>query len=104
MNTHPKLLLTVRFKTSLPQDELEVRYKKRMPQFREIPGLLQKYYFHDPANDEWGGVYLWESGEHLEAYKNSELRKSIAEAFQVVGTPRIEVIKVVDVLKPEVRL
>ena len=98
---HPKLLLTVRFKTSLPQDELEARYKKRMPLFREVPGLLQKYYYHDPANDEWGGVYLWESGAHLEAYKNSDLRKSIAEAYQIVGTPRIEVIKVVDVLNQD---
>ncbi len=99
-DTPPGVLLIVRFKTSLAPDELKRRYKERLPKFQALPGLLQKYYFHDPASDEWGGVYLWDSQESLEAYKESELRKSIPETYQIVGTPRVEAITVIDTLRP----
>jgi len=98
---HPGILLIVRFKTSLSVEELKKRYTERMPQFRALPGLLQKYYVHDPISQEWGGVYLWDSQESLEQYKASDLRKSIPETYQIIGTPRIEVCEVIDVLRPE---
>jgi hypothetical protein len=72
-----------------------------MPQFRALPGLLQKYYVHDPATGEWGGVYLWDSQESLEQYKASDLRKSIPETYEIIGTPRVEVCGVIEPLRPE---
>ena len=100
-SAHPGVLLIVKFKSSLTVDELERRYKERLPEFRALPGLLQKYYLHDPSSDEWGGLYLWDSHESLEAYKASDLCKSIPEAYQIVGTPRIETVTVFDVLRSE---
>ena len=100
-NEHTGVLMIVRFKTSLPPEELERRYKERLPQFRALPGLLQKYYLHGPSSDEWGGVYLWDSREALDRYMASDLRKSIAETYQVVGTPRMETTDVIDTLRPD---
>jgi hypothetical protein len=97
---HPKVLLIVRFKSSLPPDELERRYKKRLPEFRALPGLIQKYYLYDPLSDEWGGLYLWDSQESLDEYMASDLRKSIPETYQIVESPRLETITVVETLRP----
>jgi heme-degrading monooxygenase HmoA len=99
--THTGVLLTVRFKSSLAPDELEKRYKERLPDFRALPGLLQKYYLHDPSSNEWGGFYFWDSQESLDEYMESDLRKSIPEVYQIVGTPRIEKTNVIDILRPE---
>jgi len=99
-STHPGILLMVRFKSSLDPAELERRYKERLPEFQALPGLLQKYYLHDPSTDEWGGLYLWDSQESLDEYLASDLRKSIPEVYQIVGAPRIDTITVIEPLRP----
>jgi heme-degrading monooxygenase HmoA len=99
-NEHPGVLLIVRFKTSLTPDELERRYKERIPDYRALPGLIQKYYLHDPSSDEWGGLYLWDSQESLDEFMESDLRKSIPETYQFVGAPRIETVNVIEPLRP----
>jgi heme-degrading monooxygenase HmoA len=96
---HPGVLLFVRFKSALAPAELERRYRERMSEFQELPGLLQKYYVYDKASGEWGGVYLWDSQAALESYMASDLRRSISEAYEVVGTPRVEAVGVIDVLR-----
>ena len=100
-NTHPGVLLIVRFKSSLTPEELERRYKERLPEFQALPGLVQKYYLYDPSSDEWGGLYLWDSQSSLDHYLASDLRKSIPETYEIVGAPRIETSNVIDILRPE---
>ena len=99
--TTPALILTVRFRSRLPFDEIMALAEERAAEFAALDGLLQKYYVHDPATDEVGGVYHWANAEALEAYSQSPLRASIAEAYQVEGVPRLEVQRVVKVLRPE---
>lgn len=98
---HPGVLVTVRFKSSLNPDEVKKRYEDRLPEFRAVPGILQKYYIYDPANEEWGGFYLFDSQASVDAYLSSDLRRSIADAYQIVGSPRLETADVVGVLRPE---
>ena len=100
-STHPEVLLVVTFKSSLPPDELEKRYQGRIPEYRKVPGLLQKYYLHDPSSGEWGGFYLWDSQASLDAFMTSDLRRSIPDVYQIVGTPRVDTHHVVEVLRPE---
>ncbi|MCB9556233.1 MAG: YdhR family protein [Deltaproteobacteria bacterium] len=100
MGKSSQLLLFVRFKSSLSTEELTRRCKERLPSFRALDGLLQKYYVHDPQSGEWGGVYIWESQAALEAYRGSELCHSIADAYQVIGAPRIEVCMIAEYLRP----
>jgi hypothetical protein len=70
-----------------------------MPKFRDIPGLVQKYYSHDESTGELAGIYLWESRAALDAYLESDLRKTIASAYELTEPPQIESFSIVDVLK-----
>jgi len=97
----PAQTLLVRFKSTLPLDEVMKVIEERAPEFRALAGLQQKYYLHDEASGEYAGLYLWESPEALDAYRESELRASIAHAYQVEGEPRIEVYRVIKTLRDD---
>jgi heme-degrading monooxygenase HmoA len=99
-NAQPTIMLIVRgLKSDLPHDEFERRYKERMPHFREVPGLAQKYYAYDESTAEWAGIYLWDSEEALSAFLESDLRKTIPSAYELTEPPRIERFPIVDVLR-----
>ncbi len=99
-SVRPTIMLIVRgLKSDLPYEELERRYKERMPQFREVPGLVQKYYSVDESTGEWAGIYLWDSEESLAAYLESDLRRTIPSAYELTEPPRVERFPIVDVLR-----
>lgn len=93
----PELVLLVRFKSALSLDEIKQVLVDRAPEFRALEGLQQKYYLQDPGSGEVAGLYIWNTRGDLDEFVQSELRASIAAAYQVVGEPRIEVY---DVLMP----
>lgn len=93
----PSLILLVKFKSPLSLEEVEKVVDSRIEEFRVLKGLQQKYYLQEPATQEYAGLYLWESKEDFEAYRGSELRATIAKAYQTEGEPRIELFSV---LKP----
>ncbi len=97
----PALALLVRFRSPLSLDEVTRVVEERAPEFRAQAGLQQKYYLQDSTTGEYGGLYLWETPEALAAYRDSELRASIAQAYQVEGEPRIEVFNMLKVLRDE---
>jgi len=97
--TQPTLVLMVKFKTPLTLEEVMQVAASRIDEFRALPGLLQKYYLHDPVTDEMAGLYLWESREAFDEFRDSELRASIAAAYRAEGEPRIEVMNVVETLR-----
>ena len=51
-----KLLLIVRLKTSLTEDEMLKIAHEREPEFAAIPGIIQKYYIKTGHPGEFGGV------------------------------------------------
>ena len=51
----------VRLKSELTEEELLKTAKQREPQFKAIPGLIQKYYIKSGTDGEYGGVYIWDS-------------------------------------------
>jgi heme-degrading monooxygenase HmoA len=95
--SNPSLILLVKFKSPLSLEEVEKVVDSRIEEFRALKGLQQKYYLQDLATQEYAGLYLWESKEAFEAYRDSELRATIAKAYQTEGEPRIELF---NVLKP----
>lgn len=97
--TSPALVLLVKFKSSLSFDEVQKVVDERIDDFRALMGLQQKYYVQDPATGEVGGLYIWESQDDFLEYRDSELRASIAEAYQTEGEPQIQVLSVFKTLR-----
>lgn len=100
IDSRPAIMLIVGgLKSKLSREEFERRYKERLPQFRNLKGLIQKYYSYDESNGEWAGIYLWDSEKSLAEYLESDLRKSISAAYELTGPPRLERFQIVDVLR-----
>ena len=85
----------VSFRSGLPDEEVLEMYKSRVPQYRKLKGLLQKYYLRFPETGEHGAVYLWESDAALRDFKESELGRTIASAYKIQGTADIRMGEVV---------
>jgi heme-degrading monooxygenase HmoA len=91
--------MRVRFKSDLTFDQVNEIVEKRAPEFEALTGLQQKYYLQDVVSGEYAGLYVWESPEALDEFRKSELRATIAKAYQAQGEPDIEVYKVFKVLR-----
>ena len=94
-------ILLVKFHSSLPDDEVRRNLHERLPLFRAVPGLIQKYYAVESASGDYVGVYLFESEQALLAYRSSDLAKSIPPVYQAVAPPRVEILELLYPLRPE---
>jgi len=81
----------VKLKSSLTEEELLAVAHERAPQFRAIPGLVQKYYLRLQGPGEYAGVYLWDSPESLAEFRRGDLATSIPAAYRLVEPPEVEV-------------
>lgn len=96
---HPKVVLFVRFKTALSLEEVSRIAEERASEFRALHGLQQKHYLYNEETQEYAGLYLWKSAEALAEFRDSELRASIAQAYQVQGKPSVDVYRVAKTLR-----
>jgi len=72
----------VRITTRLAQAEVRQIMEERAPRFREVPGLLQKYYGYEPTSGAFCGCYLFDSEESRQAFRHSEIARTIPAAYQ----------------------
>lgn len=77
-------MITAIVRFTLPQgtslDAAQAMFEKSAPNYREVPGLVRKYYlFGDDRTG--GGVYLWESRAAAERMYSEAWKKSIAERY-----------------------
>jgi heme-degrading monooxygenase HmoA len=95
------ILQMVKFRSGLSDEAVRRVMEERAPQFRALPGLLQKWYVREPATGEFSGVYLWDSEDSLRAFRASDLAGTIAAAYEVAGPPRIETFEVLFSLRAQ---
>lgn len=95
------IVLFVRVKSDVESDELDRRLLERKPRFLEVPGLIQKIYGRDPATGDVCGIYFFESREALAAFRETELAKTIPDAYEATDVRR-EVFEVLYPLRPDV--
>ncbi|MCB1501283.1 MAG: hypothetical protein KDK07_16115 [Bauldia sp.] len=81
----------VQFESKLPEDKLLAAAERRMPDYRAIPSLVQKYYLKLSAPNHYGGLLFWDTPAAMAAFRNSELAKTVSDVYQTVGAPRVDI-------------
>ena len=71
-----------RITTQLTHEEVRQIMEERAPRFREVPGLLQKYYGYEPTSEAFCGCYIFDSEESRQAFRQSELARTIPGAYE----------------------
>lgn len=87
-------MLLVKFHSGHDDTTVMRLLDERLPQFRAVPGLVQKYYAREPSTGDYVGCYLFESEQALLDYRASALAKSIPPTYAIDGSPRIEILEV----------
>lgn len=95
------ILQIIKLKSNLPEEELLNKARERAPQFKAIPGLIQKYYVKTGQPGQYGGIYVWDSPDSLQSFRESDLAKSIPEAYELVEAPNIEIMDILFQLRNE---
>lgn len=88
------ILQIIRLKSNLPEDEILSKAREREAQFKAIPGLQQKYYVRMGEPGQYGGIYVWDSPESLQAFRASDLAATIPAAYEITETPNIETLDI----------
>ena len=89
-------ILFVRIKSDLSPEELERRLLERRPRFREVPGLVQKFYGRDESTGDVCGIYFFKDQKALSDFRETELAKTIPTAYEATDIRR----EVYEVLYP----
>ncbi|MBI3650941.1 MAG: YdhR family protein [Acidobacteria bacterium] len=95
------MIQLTKYRSGLTDEEVQRTMKERAPRFREVAGLLQKYYFKDEKTGEYGAVYVWESAAAMLAFRQTDLAQSMNAAYKIVGDKRVEIFDVTMVLRDE---
>lgn len=94
MASQRKEVLFIPYKSALPTEKVLKLFEKRSDKYRGVHGLLQKLYVHDEPTGHVGGIYIFDSKESLEAFRNSDLAKGIGDAYGFTEPPTRRVFRV----------
>lgn len=84
-------VLLVKFKSTYNPVELKSICQEDLKIFRNVPGLVQKYYLTEESTGAISGVYLFESKNARTAFWNSDLAGNIPARYgMIVETLRVE--------------
>ena len=74
-------LVQFRLPESLSLDKAREVFSSTAPKYREVQGLIRKYYLLSENGKRAGGVYLWKSREDAERLYNVDWKKFIVERY-----------------------
>jgi hypothetical protein len=63
------------------RDKAAALFKGSAPKYRDLPGLVRKYYLYSAEEGIGGGVYLWKSREDAERTYTPEWKRMIRERY-----------------------
>ena len=83
-------MITAIVQFSLPHpltvDKAKEIFSSTAPKYREIKGLIRKYYLLSQDGQTAGGVYLWHSREYAEQLYTDEWRRFIMDKYSAGPT------------------
>lgn len=65
----------------ISRDKARELFSATAPKYREVPGLIRKYYIVSNDGGTIGGVYLWESRADADRLYDTQWKGSIRERF-----------------------
>ncbi len=78
-------MITAIVQFALPQpvslEEAQRMFESTAPKYRNLPGLVRKYYLRSEDGRSAGGVYLWESKAAAEKVYSGEWRERVAKLY-----------------------
>ena len=84
-------VLSVRFKSTFDAEKQMNICQQDLETFRNVPGLIQKYYIAEEGTGALGGFYIFETKNDRTAFWASDLAKSIPARYGVIAeTLRVE--------------
>ena len=84
-------VLSVKFNSTHSYEKLMSICQEDLEIFRNVPGLIQKYYIAEEGTGALSGFYIFETKSAREAFWNSDLAKSIPARYGVnPDTLRVE--------------
>ncbi len=92
-------LLIFLFKSELSREEILKVSEGREAKYREVEGLIQKYYVQVKEMDRVGGIFVFDTEENLAAFRESDLAKSTGEAYKFTEPPHTRVLDIVKTLR-----
>lgn len=95
-------ILAVKFQSSHNAEKLMSICFEDLEKFREVPGLIQKYYLSEGATGAISGVYIFENQSTRNAFSQSDLARLIPARYGVIPeTLRVEQYEMAIVLNDE---
>ena len=77
-------VLLVKFNSTHPAEKLIKFCAEDLKVFRNVPGLIQKYYVSEEITGAISGFYIFETKTAREAFWTSELAKNIPSRYGVI--------------------
>jgi Putative mono-oxygenase ydhR len=77
-------VLAVKFNSTLSAEKLINVCKENLEIFRNVPGLIQKYYITEESTGAISGIYIFENKTARETFWNSALAKDIPARYGVI--------------------
>ena len=86
-----KAVLAVKFNSSYSSTELINLFTMDLEAFRNVPGLVYKYYIAEETTGAKGGIYIFDTKASREAFWTSPLAQEIPALYGVkLETLRVE--------------
>ena len=84
-------VLSVKFTSTFSGEELMNVCQENLEDFRNVPGLIQKYYIAEEGTGAISGFYIFETKSARAAFWNSDLAKKIPAQYRMIAeTLRVE--------------
>lgn len=97
-----KAVLLVKFSSTLSPEDLQKTCLEDLEDFRNVPGLIQKYYIGEEKTGAISGFYIFENKNARTSFWKSELAKNIPAKYGVIPeTLRVEQYEMAIVLNDE---